>query len=135
MLHSCGCIAIVIYATIAINISSGNPYNHLLPVPISSFLPLSLCMSSATSCRWHIKLITHVIILAKMKYATIYNRGQNKIRSTCGMPPSPSLLPRPLLKCGYNWHCCSHFALLVKMRQIRIPHYLDSHLEHSSVRN
>lgn len=58
---------------------------------------------------WHIKLITHVIILAEMKYATIYNRGYMRLDvpavSTHCVPPSRATILD-----------CNHFALLIKMR-------------------
>jgi len=40
-------------------------------------------------CGWHIKLITHVIILAGMKYATIYNRDYTRLEVPAVLAPPP----------------------------------------------
>lgn len=82
-------------------------------IPSSFPIQLLLTCLSALYCRWHIKLITHVIILAEMKYATIYNRGQTRLEVPA-VSNSPYSLPQ---LCSV---CCSHFTLLVKMRQIRV---------------
>lgn len=73
------------------------------PFPIQLRLP---CLS-ALYCRWHIKLITHVIILAEMKYATIYNRGQTRLEVPA-VSNSPYTLPQL---------CCLLFAAVILLYQ------------------